>query len=629
MSRPLGLASGLLADERFTASSVYRAAYSLFNPWLGRAHAKHAPPSDGYWRAGEAKVGEWLQVDLGRDYMVTAVATQGAATGVGWVTKYQVQTSRDGVAWKTYPRDMRGNADGDTTVLNDLHEAVAARYVRLVAMEWSGAVAMRAEVYGYSPECAGAEDERVVGVPCAKPAGQAAAARRGAGEGEAALLPFAPARPYAKGFPLGLEAGIIADGALSASSEYTAPHALREDAACVAAAGAAAAARPARFASVGTEAGEALVTVAHAGLEAEGAPAALAAAAHARFADDAADPPFVPPGGVPDCGVRVSYAAKFGRLNALPLPYKSGGWKAAAASPGEYLQVDLGSVQEVDAVATQGREGSEDWVTVLTLDYSLNGRTWETVPGSFAANSDPTTLVKHVLHHPLLTRYLRFVVQAWNGGGGRGGIGLRAEVYGPGRGQGCMLRCHAAKLAVSAGVHDIEAVMAAANGAAFLETAAGVEVAAALGLGVDAAPVVSCCGCACCSAILPDATCRSGGGGSGDRDRKGGSRGGALSIVEPVGGGAAVPVAAVGGASAADVASTLRVLLRGGTPHGGEAPAFAGSGTARTAVAAEDVTVAAAVKVPGGAGGASSSSAKGGSSSGGGAKTYYGGQRED
>ena len=50
---------------------------------------------------------------------------------------------------------------------------------------------------------------------------------------------------------------------------------------------------------------------------------------------------------MPTCG-------KAAAITALPQPAKSGGWKAGNDAAGEYLEVDLGSVQEVDAVATQG-----------------------------------------------------------------------------------------------------------------------------------------------------------------------------------------------------------------------------------------------------------------------------------
>lgn len=709
ISRPLGAASGDIPDERFTSSSTHRAQYSIFNPWLARAHARHSDPSDGCWRPAKNAVGEYLQVDLGREYLVTGLATQGAPDGTAWVTKYKLLHSRDLIAWKQYPGEFTGNVDGDTIVINDLHDRITARYVRFVATGWNagGGIALRAEVYGYSAECEASEEERVVGVPCAKSASAVAAARMGVGEGEANVLVPAPERKYTRGFPLGLEAGLIADGQLTASSVYVAPKPIRDDPICeavlkqvrsliptvpegaeeatAAAAGPAASggevAGPARFMQVGVAVaeGEDAAAAAEADAEAEadeeeseevdeegeeqeeegaapagsqaiGAGARFASVSSATEAGAEADKPkkgsvTIREDGKPDCGVYMKYAPAYGRLNALPQPAKSGGWKAGNNAAGEYLQVDLGSVQEIDAVATQGRENSEDWVTAFELQYSINGRTWEILPTIFAANSDSRTLIKHVLPRPLLTRYVRFVVKGFhfippkvNDDGeeevpSRGGIGMRVEVYGPGKGQGCLLRCHAARLALHSSVNDIEAELAAANGggAVMLElgTGAGASAAALADLsaviGVDASAAINCCGCPCCSAIKPNscrgasgATARragrkAAGGGKAIKAAKGKAGGkaaaaaaagvkGPLAVVQSIGGGAAVPVQAASAASAsaeaAAIADTVRVLLRGNTPGGGEGPAFAGN-TARTAVAAEDRKVAAAVAIPG------------------------------
>jgi len=561
ISQPLGIGSGEIPDERISASTVYRAPKSLFNPWLGRANARPSVASAGGWRAGKDEAGEYLQVDLQREYELTAIATQGQAYSDSWVTSYLLQHSRDGVAWRAYPGELDGNSDSDTVTVHDLHERVLARYVRLVVRAWHGHVAMRAEVYGFSPECAAAEEERVVGVPCAKSASAVAAARFGEGEGEANVIRAAPERLYAKGFPLGLEAGLVPDGGFSASSTHVpstfvagdrsdcrALHAAirARDAKHAAAAKDAMAAKAAR-AGFASEKGrgkgktpaiglppppprfaEADASLLLAGEEAEETPAAVAAeeevlappptpldaapaaassaltdavrfaaaavankaaadaasdaavsavnaasaaeatakaraAASGRGKQDESDAP-PPPQGRADCGLRLSHAAHYGRLNELPQPFKAGGWRPAVDSATQWLKVDLGSLQEVDAVVTQGRANSRQWVTAFTLDYSSNGRTWETLPAIFSANSDANTAVKNVLPRPILTRYVRFNVRDWNrdeapaaagkaagkarkqGTGGGGGIGLRVEVFGPGKGSGCMLRCFAAKL---------------------------------------------------------------------------------------------------------------------------------------------------------------------------------------
>jgi hypothetical protein len=78
---------------------VYRAPFALYNPWFARAYAREENPSEGAWCAGVNAVGEFLQVDLGRDYTVTAVATQGRAGFDQWVTSFSLLFSRDGLTW--------------------------------------------------------------------------------------------------------------------------------------------------------------------------------------------------------------------------------------------------------------------------------------------------------------------------------------------------------------------------------------------------------------------------------------------------------------------------------------------------------------------------------------------------
>ena len=253
-----------------------------------------------------------------------------------------------------------------------------------------------------------------------------------------------------------------------------------------------------------------------------------------------------------DCGTYKRYDARFGRLNMQAQPFKAGGWKAARDRPGEWLQVrgggrvggrdncspplrspaspqvDLGALQEVDAVATQGRANSDEYVTFFRLSYSEDGRKWRKVTGpadrgAFAANSDSDTLVKNVLPKAVLARYLRFTVQKFNSA-----VGLRVEAYGPGRGQGCMLRCRAALLAKAA-VFGISAdslggasTLIELAGAAEADSEADSEADALAVGGADtdiekrrasgggksartpegALRKYPCCGCACCSAVM-------------------------------------------------------------------------------------------------------------------------------
>ena len=71
-----------------------------------------------------------------------------------------------------------------------------------------------------------------------------------------------------------------------------------------------------------------------------------------------------------------NHAAIQGRLHYLPPPGKQGGWSAKYNKANQWLQIDLGALFRVTAVATQGRSNYNQWVTKYKLQYSDNGATF-------------------------------------------------------------------------------------------------------------------------------------------------------------------------------------------------------------------------------------------------------------
>ena len=70
----------------------------------------------------------------------------------------------------------------------------------------------------------------------------------------------------------------------------------------------------------------------------------------------------------------ANHAANRGRLNLQREGEKRGGWVANSFNSNEWLQVDLGSVNIVTGVATQGRSDSPQFVTKYKLLYSQDGK---------------------------------------------------------------------------------------------------------------------------------------------------------------------------------------------------------------------------------------------------------------
>ncbi len=66
-----------------------------------------------------------------------------------------------------------------------------------------------------------------------------------------------------------------------------------------------------------------------------------------------------------------------GRLNMKISGIKQGGWAPLKSDLNQWLQVNLGSYIRVTRVATQGRDGYDQWVTKYRLQYSNDGVTFE------------------------------------------------------------------------------------------------------------------------------------------------------------------------------------------------------------------------------------------------------------
>ena len=67
-----------------------------------------------------------------------------------------------------------------------------------------------------------------------------------------------------------------------------------------------------------------------------------------------------------------NYAPQRGRLNMKISGVKQGGWTPLQTDLNPWLQVNLGRYVRVTRVATQGRDGFDQWVAKYTLRYSMD-----------------------------------------------------------------------------------------------------------------------------------------------------------------------------------------------------------------------------------------------------------------
>eukprot|EP00301_Raphidiophrys_heterophryoidea_P005641 c12349_g1_i1.p1 GENE.c12349_g1_i1~~c12349_g1_i1.p1 ORF type:complete len:1787 (-),score=414.20 c12349_g1_i1:28-5388(-) len=115
--------------------------------------------------------------------------------------------------------------------------------------------------------------------------------------------------------------------------------------------------------------------------------------------------------------------AKHGRL------FGSGSWcpnpfaiVRTNSSCDTYLQIDLSYPKKIVGVATQGRNGTNQYVTHFKLEYSSNGLNWtmyqtENTFGHtvFSGNVDTNSVVRTNIPSPFVARYVRICPQDWNG----------------------------------------------------------------------------------------------------------------------------------------------------------------------------------------------------------------------
>ena len=92
-------------------------------------------------------------------------------------------------------------------------------------------------------------------------------------------------------------------------------------------------------------------------------------------------------GSIPDNRITAAseYASKHGasnaRLNRPRTPLTTGSWSAKTNDLNQWIQADLGDLERVSGVTTQGRNGGTylQWVTKFFVKYSENGEAWSNV----------------------------------------------------------------------------------------------------------------------------------------------------------------------------------------------------------------------------------------------------------
>jgi len=76
----------------------------------------------------------------------------------------------------------------------------------------------------------------------------------------------------------------------------------------------------------------------------------------------------------------------------------TGAWTASVQNSQQYLGVDLGASYIVTKVYTQGRQGSDEFVTEYTLEYSMDNNTWAEYTNEFGLTEVCNVLIIYHIH---------------------------------------------------------------------------------------------------------------------------------------------------------------------------------------------------------------------------------------
>ena len=103
---------------------------------------------------------------------------------------------------------------------------------------------------------------------------------------------------------------------------------------------------------------------------------------------------------IPDAQITASsehssnFQPAYGRLNGK----RGDGWcSKEAKSNNDWLQVDLGKLYTVGAVATQGVINGNEWVKAFKLSFSRDGTSWNVYKGD--NNNDVVRIVQFKVFH--------------------------------------------------------------------------------------------------------------------------------------------------------------------------------------------------------------------------------------
>ena len=115
----LGIADGTIPDDKMVASSILSVNDKAH---LGRLNF------GGAWSAAVNDLNQYLGIDLGEDFTVTGIETQGNSDKATWVTKYTLQYRTASDHPRYYTEIMHGQEQMKVNSLNSYLSIISVRH---------------------------------------------------------------------------------------------------------------------------------------------------------------------------------------------------------------------------------------------------------------------------------------------------------------------------------------------------------------------------------------------------------------------------------------------------------------------------------------------------------------------
>eukprot|EP01084_Bolivina_argentea_P126049 223250_1 len=133
--------------------SLPSTAFNASSEWNGcPANSCHFSDTSCGWAAATENGGDWLEIDLGDQYVINIVGTKGSPVinTDEWTKTYELRYAKSDKQFIIYGTLM-GNNDADTERQNTLlpSQTIIAQYVTFYPLTWNVWPTMRVEIYGW------------------------------------------------------------------------------------------------------------------------------------------------------------------------------------------------------------------------------------------------------------------------------------------------------------------------------------------------------------------------------------------------------------------------------------------------------------------------------------------------